>query len=184
MSEQIISNTQGRTIDLRAPQVSGNLAAMPTKQKTEFLEWSAPEYKEKERGPYWFFAPGTIALALTVFGVLTKSYFFAVFIVLAFLVLAMYKKKTPRTIFFALTGESVQAGNKIYPFSNIKSFWIFDLEDGRELSLEIKSALLPFIRLPLGSMDSDKIRPFLLHFVPEEEHKELASEKIARSLGL
>ena len=85
---------------------------------------------------------------------------------------------------YAITEEGFHAGNALYLFSNIKSFYISDKDGLVELSLEIKSVLLPFLRLSLKEVSPEMVKTYLLQFLPEEEHKELATDQIARSLGL
>lgn len=184
MAERTIYSEPRRTIDLRKLRTEPQATGAPATEKRESIEWSALEYEARERGPNWFLFPGVAALALIIFAVFTKSYFFAAFIVLALVVLLAYIKRGPQQISCAIDGEGVRTGETMYPFLNIKSFWIFERDGTNELSLEIKSVLSPFLHLPLGGTNPEKIRNFLLQFIPEEEHKELATDQIARSLGL
>lgn len=184
MAERTIYSEPRRTIDLRKPRAEPQATGTPALEKRESIEWSALEYEAHERGPNWFLFPGVAALALAIFAVFTKSYFFAAFILLALVVLLAYIKRGPQQISCAIGGEGVRTGETLYPFLNIKSFWIFERDGINELSLEIKSVLSPFLHLPLGGTNPEKIRNFLLQFIPEEEHKELATDQIARSLGL
>lgn len=173
-----------RTIDLRKTSAPGLLSVKPTKVAPEAVEWLALEFEERERGPYWFLFPGVAALALMIFAVLTKSWFFAAFVLLAFVVLWAYVKRGPRQIACKIGEEGVRAGETVYPYSDIKSFWIFERGETRDLSLETKSVFSPYLNLPLGDTDPEKVRGLLLQFIPETEHKELATDQIARSLGL
>lgn len=173
-----------RTIDLRKPSVPAIPLIKSGVAEPKAIEWSALEYEARERGSYWFLFPGIIALALVIFGAFTKNYFFIAFTVISFLLLGLFMRRSPRMISYVINEEGVRAGGSIYPFANIKSFWIFDKAGLKEISLEIKSMLSPFLRLPLGDTDPEKARSALLKYLPEEEHKELATDQIARSLGL
>lgn len=148
------------------------------------IEWSAYEYEKTERGPYWFLLPGGVALIFIVFGILARSYFFIAFIALAFTVLTIYMKREPRLLNFAITPEGVRMGKQIYDYSSLKSFWIFNKSNPKELSLETGKTLAPFVQIPLGDLEPDEVRNYLLNFIKEEEHKELVSDQIAKSLGL
>lgn len=173
-----------RTIDLRRSKTETRAPVISAPIKRQVLEWSALEFEEYHRGPYWFILMGVVALALIIFGVFTRSYFFIAFVALAFAVLTVYAKRLPREIIFTISAEGVGAGRTFLSFSEIKTFWIFDKEERKELSLETKKMLTPFLRLPLGGQNPEEIRSILADFLPEEEHKELATDKIARSLGL
>lgn len=173
-----------RTIDLRRLKAGPRAINVPASEKRESIEWSALEYEVRELGPNWFLFPGAAALVLLTFAIFTKSYFFAAFVLLALFVLLAYIKRGPRQISCAIGGEGVRAGETLYPFADIKSFWIFERGGANELSLEVKSVLSPFLHLPMGDTDPEKTRNLLLQFIPEKEHKELATDQIARSLGL
>ena len=148
------------------------------------IEWSTYEYEKVERGPYWFLLPGGVALIFIIFGILARSYFFIAFVALAFTVLAIYMKREPRLLNFAITPEGIRIGKQIYDYSSLKSFWIFNKSNPKELSLETGKALVPYIKIPLGDLESDGVRSYLLNFIKEEEHKELISDQVVRSLGL
>lgn len=148
------------------------------------IEWSAYEYEKRERGPYWFFLPGGTALALVILGIIINNYFLVAFVTLAFTLLMVYMKREPRFINFALTKKGVVVENRIYEYSSVKSFWIFEKFNPRELSLETEGALNPFVRIPLADVDADKARRYLLNFVREEEHQDSAIDQIMRALGI
>ena len=109
---------------------------------------------------------------------------FIAFVALAFAVLIMYSRRAPQMIAFAATQEGVRIGSKFYKFSDLKSFWVFNMPEVKELSLETEKTITPFIRLPLGDTSAEEIKIFLRDFLPEEEHKDFASDQIARSMGL
>lgn len=145
------------------------------------LSWTASEFEARERGQNWYLVTGGLALVLVLFGIISKSYFFSLFAGLAFLVMIMYERKNPREIQVAVTEEGVRVGKKLWPFKELKSFWIY--EKHRELSLETGKPLKPFVLLPLGKTDYNNVREVLHKFIREEEHHEELSDQIARSLG-
>ena len=172
------------TIDLRAKSYAPPGAPSPRQEgEPEAVEWSALEHEERQRGPYWFLGPGIFALALVIFGVFAHSYFFIAFVALAYGVLLAYAHRPPRTIEFRVTSDGVQVGATHHPFSELKSFWIFAAPDHRELSLETTHLLSPYLRIPLGDMDPDRVGHAISRYLPEEEHKEFISDQIARSFG-
>lgn len=169
-----------RTIDLRKNR---SLARLPDPRRREMaIEWSAEEYEKRDRGPYWLPMLVGAAILLAAFGVFTQSYFFAAFVALALFTWIMYEKKGPAEVSFAVSSEGVRAGKNFFNFSELKSFWIFSSANPQELSLETDKTLNPFIRLSLKNTDPERIRAFLLNFLPEEEHKELISDQIERNL--
>lgn len=148
------------------------------------LSWSAPEYEQYQYKPAWFVLLGGAALVLVILGILSRNYFFIAFIVLASAVLFMYAKRAPRTIEVEITGSGVKIGKTVYPFTELKSFWIFNLPGAKELSLDTKKAFSASVRAPLGDMVPEKVKRVMAQLLPEEEHQVLMTDQIARKLGL
>jgi hypothetical protein len=155
----------------------------PPHGKKYLLEWTAPEYQARERGPYWFLLPFGVALLFVIFGIVIHSYFFIAFVALALVVILLYGRRPPREYRFALAKEGIYVGETLYRFSELKSFWIFETAEPPELSLETSKLLHPYLRLPLGGLHPDKVRSVLSEFLPEQEHKEFITDQITRSIG-
>ncbi len=178
-----------RTIDLRkksfvrVPESAPQTSPVLPDEAYESIHWSALEHEDRERSPYWFLGPGIVALLFVIFGVFAHSYFFIAFVVLAYGVLLVYAHRPPRRIEFRVGSDGVSVGSTLHPYSELKSFWIFDSPNHRELSVETARLLMPYLRIPLGDINPDRVGHAIARFLPEEEHKELISDTIARSLG-
>lgn len=152
--------------------------------KSPLLEWSALEYAVRERGPYWFLPPSGVALAFVLFGILIQSWFFIAFVVLALVVVLLYAKRPPREYRFAITPEGVGVGPNLHRFKDLRSFWIFDMTERNELSLETGRLLHPYLHLPLPpDPHPNRIRNILSQYLPEKEHTDLFTDQISRSIG-
>lgn len=170
------------TIDLRKDaQESGN--DPNSSAKGVFYEWSAYEFEKRSPDIKKLLILGGVALLLIIFGIVSKSYFFSVLVVLSCTVFLMYVRKSPNLISFAITREGIWAGRKLHPFSEIKSFYIFENVEPRELSLETSKIMSPFVRMPLGHANPEDIREIMTGFVAEIEHKDLILDQIARIIG-
>lgn len=155
----------------------------------EKLSWSALEYEEKERSKDWFWALGIIvftsATAATIYG----NYFFAALLVLSGALLGFLATKKPETVFYELNEKGFAVGASLYPYENIKSFWVqketFELPILKPI-LFIKSEriFMPIILAPIGDEAGETIRSYLLERnIVEEEMKETFGEKIMEALG-
>lgn len=189
MAERIINlKERGGRLPYLESIESADLAISEEQPLTDtndvLLEWSALEYEKRELGVGRLLLAGSIALTLVLLGIITQNYFFIAFMVLAFFTLIMYLKKEPRELEIAITPNGVYIGKRGYEFSKLKSFWIFNRPELRELSLETNITFSPFVRVPLENTDVEKLRTVLSKFLPEEEHKEFISDQIARRLGL
>ncbi len=155
----------------------------------ESLKWTALEYEEKERDSDWFWALGIIVVTSSLAAIIYENYFFAVLIILSGVLLGFFAKKKPDVVEYEINTRGLRIRTRLYPFENIKSFWIQiphpDENNPKEL-LFIKSERLfmPVISIPIEISMANEIRENMLdRNIPEEEMREHASEKIMDYLG-
>lgn len=172
-----------RIIDLRNKgEVSKKSSDLMPRAQEISIEWSSPEQERHDHDSRWFMVLGSVALVLALIGLYIHNYFFSVFVILAFAVLVAYERKTPSEVHVLISSEGVRVEKKVYKFSELKSFWLFPYSDIPELSLETQHTLSPFLRIPMRNVDPERVRVSLLNFLPEKEHQEFVSDKIARNL--
>lgn len=155
------------------------------------IEWSAPEYEEKNRSNDWFWALGIIIFTSSAAAVIYNNYFFAALLILSGVLLGFLAIKKPEMVAYELNEKGLVIGTSLYPYENIKSFWVqrenFDPEKEKlKPILFIKSErfFMPIILMPIKNIMANEIHSFLLEKnVPEEEMKETFSEKIMEALG-
>ena len=154
------------------------------------LQWSALEYEEKERSKDWFWAFGIIIVTSSIASVIYSNYFLAVLLVLSGVLLGFFAIKKPDEISYELTDKGLKILDRLYPYKNIKSFWVQmgSFTANRELKskLFIKSerAFMPVISIHIEDALANQIRSILLDKnVLEAEMKEHVSEKIMEILG-
>lgn len=149
----------------------------------EFLEWSAFEHEQTDSGYAWYAVPGVIMAVLFGLALWAQNYFFALFVLIAFAAFVLFRNQPPKKISFSIGKDGIRAGNTRYQLSRIKSFWIFDRPEHPELSLETSQTFSPYVRLPLGTMDQQVVREFLLTLLPEEQHQQFLMDEIMRIIG-
>lgn len=149
---------------------------------TELLSWRASEFSYRKKNPQWFAALGIISFAFLVVAILLKSVMFGLLVIVAAITLALFANTKPRVLEFTIMTNGIKIHKTIYPYDTIKSFWIFFEPDAfiKELSIESKKLFMPFIKVPLGNTDPNKVRETLLKFLPEKKHPESVGDVIAR----
>jgi len=158
-------------------------------EETEKLSWTAPEYEEKERSPDWFWALGIIFATSSIAAIIFGNYFFAALLVLSGLLLGFFAVKKPDVIAYELNAQGLKIRNRLYPYENIKSFWVqsgVSPETNVKPILFINSerAFMPILSIPIEEMMAEKIHSIMLaENVAEKEMKEHPSEKIMEALG-
>ncbi len=155
----------------------------------ENIEWSALEYDEKERGRDWFWALGIIILTSVGASIIYGNYFFAGFLILGGIMLGFLAVRKPDTVSYKLSKRGFHIGSTLYPYENIKSFWV--QKETHEvpalralLFIHSERLFLPIIVVPIHAEMAEDIQLFLLEKnIKEEEMKEHVTEKIMEALG-
>jgi hypothetical protein len=147
------------------------------------LSWSALEYEEKERSADWFWALGIIVVTSSSAAIIFGNYFFATLLILSGLLLGFFAVKKPDLIHYELNEKGLKIQNRLYPYENIKSFWV---QTGIKPMLFIHSerVFIPIISIPIEENMAEEIHSLMLaQNIPEVEMKEHPSEKIMEVLG-
>lgn len=172
---------------------------LSVKEQNNKIQWSALEYEEKERSPDWFWALGIIVLASTVTSIIFKNYFFAIFLVIGGILMAMFAIKKPDIVEYEINRKGVKIRDRIYLYENIDAFWVQKnpSQEDRDLHgslpegyiaptlfLKTGRAFAPIISIPIEEEKADTIRHIMLnHDVPEEKMKEHFSDKVMDFIG-
>lgn len=155
----------------------------------ERLEWSALEYEEKERSADWFWALGVIIVTSSIASIIYSNYFFATLLILSGVLLAFFAVKKPEIIHYELNNKGLKIGTRLYPYENIKSFWVQidhsgEIEIKPTLFIKTERLFMPVISIPIENEMAREIHEVFISInIPEEETKEHPSEKIIEYLG-
>jgi hypothetical protein len=155
----------------------------------EKLEWTALEYEEREREQDWFWALGIIVITSSLASIIYSNYFFAILIILSGILLGFFAQQKPDMISYELNEKGLRIATRLYPYENIKSFYI-QIDHSEEITMKsillIKSerAFMPILSIPIEKSSVTQIKSILLSKnVIEEEMKEHIPEKIMDFFG-
>ena len=157
--------------------------------------WQIPEYEYNQKDISWNWLVLISAIILFAFAIWQKNFLFAVFIVVAFLMINFMSNRFPLIWQFKMTEKgiiiSLPTGEqkKFYSFENIESFDIHsviydaegnDIGEYKELILKLHSKLSPYLKINIYPTDEEKIKKFLLNFIPHQEHEQSLVDSLAR----
>ncbi len=135
-----------------------------------FLKWRAPEHEPYTVGKRFLVFSMIFLSAVVIYALLTNSPIMAITFILIGIVGYIFLQKEPKMIDFAISSRGIIAGNQIYEFESLKSFWIFyDPPYEKILSLQSKNAFTPYIHIPIADENPVKIREIIIDFIPEEK---------------
>ncbi|MBU1289700.1 hypothetical protein KKG85_00415 [Patescibacteria group bacterium] len=154
------------------------------KIKTDLsLEWNAPEFFYFEKTEIWFVVSGLIAIALFLWALWTRNIFFALIIILGYFIITAYAIKKPRKIAAKITAEGIKIDRALYPYDNLKSFWIFyEPPTLKEISVLSRKKIMPHIKIPLGEQDPVAARKALIQYLPEKRQEESLTDNLSRQI--
>ncbi|MDR3519733.1 MAG: hypothetical protein P4L63_02510 [Candidatus Pacebacteria bacterium] len=153
------------------------------------LNWSALEYEEKERSMDWFWALGIIVITSSIAAIIFNDYFFAVLLILSGLLLGFFAVKKPDMISYEMNDMGLKIGSRIYPYENIKSFWVQTPQQDKPntkslLFIKSERIFMPIITVPITEEITEEIHSALSSKgIAEEEMRQHPSEKIMEVLG-
>jgi len=152
---------------------------------TTLMAWQAPEYSQPKNSYERVVLAGIIAAGFFAGALIIKNYLLAVIIFLAYAILYIYSVRKPLIVNFALTSRGFKIGSRLYEFADLKSFWIFyDPPGQKELSIESKKVMMPFIKIPLtDKVNPAELRRQLIKYIPEKKQEESLTDIMARRFG-
>ena len=147
------------------------------------LSWSALEYEQKDRGNDWFWALGVIILAGSITSFIYGNLFFGILLIIGGVMVVVFSIKKPDLVFYELNKDGLEIKTRLYPYGNIKAFWV---DNGEKPTLFILTERIfaPIISVPIKPEIVVQVRNYMLAGeVEERKMEEHISEKIMNSLG-
>ncbi|TAK96019.1 hypothetical protein EPO05_02785 [Patescibacteria group bacterium] len=149
------------------------------------LYWEAHEFEKHERSRRWYLIASLLLGGIIIWAIVINAPIMAITFVLAGIVGFLQLQREPQVLEFLVTEDGVVAGNEIYPFEQIKSFWIFYHPPHEKiLSLELKDRFSLHVQIPLGEANPVAVRDTLMQFVPEIEQERKMIDVVGHLLKL
>lgn len=143
--------------------------------KGVFVAWQAPEYEYRRKDVSWYWLSLILAIILLALSLWQKNFLFAIFVVIAWLVIVNQAARFPLIWNFKIDEKGIgiadkEGNDKFYPYTDIDFFDIhIGGNDYKELVLKFKPRLTPLLKINIHSEDEEKINGFLLKYLPRKE---------------
>ncbi len=147
------------------------------------IEWSAPEYKHKEKSVDFIWTIGLVALVSCIVALWLKNYLFSVFIFISGVTLILFSIRHPQDVNFSIETKGLTLGKDKYTWKKIKGFNIKNEDGVAVLLVEIDKYLLPVYTIPLPIDKVDQVRESLLKVTKSKELEESKSMIFMEKLG-
>jgi hypothetical protein len=146
-----------------------------------------------------------IAIVLLALALWQKNFLFAIFIVIAWLVIVYLSRKTPTMWKFEINEKGIEfilangdSGSlKFYPYEEIEGFDIHSVispampgaaikpktEEYGELVLKTKKRFSPYLKINFPSSNEEKIKKFLQQHILMDEYSSSVADSISKLIG-
>lgn len=165
--------------------VRNHLPQRPQNESGVIFSWKAPEFEVYEKSKTWYLFIMAFLLGLVSYALIVNSPIMAITFILIGVVGYLNLQKEPQIMEFKITTKGIVAGKDLYPFENIKSFWIFyDPPHTKTISLHTNASVFPFIHIPINNEDPVKIRDILIEYIEEIKQEPSTIDVLERVLHI
>jgi len=133
------------------------------------FSWESPEFMRYQKDKKWFLYLCLVAIVLITIFLFMHLWSGAILVLVASIVLTTLSGVKPKNIPCAIYNEGVVVSEKIYTFTQFKSFWLGGGGDLPKVYLQLTGRLAGQVIMPAENQDMEQIRLFLTRHVPEEE---------------
>jgi len=157
-------------------------------RESAYIEWQAPEFEYYKKDVSWYWLSLMVSIVLLALSFWQKNFLFAVFIIIAWLVIVYSASRLPEVWNFKIDDKGIEIslantkeGQKFYSYAEIEGFDIHLASDQyKELVLKFKSRLSPYLKINILANEEEKIKNFLLNHIPKEEYRISLSDLISK----
>lgn len=152
----------------------------------EIFSWIAPNFTREHKDPKWFITAAVIILAAIGYSVWQQDWFVIGIIVIVSAVMFWYVFSVhPRDVSYKITPMGIYVDDRLYPFSEIHSFWMIYNNNVKTIYFALIKKYLPTVVVSLENVDPLLVKGFLLKKIPEQERRgESLVDKFTRVVGL
>jgi hypothetical protein len=143
------------------------------------VSWSASEFIAYQKNAGWYLIAllGLLTLAGVVFLLSQDLISSGSIIIIGFLFL-IYAARKPRVLNYSVGTDGIHIGEKLYPYSSLKSFAVIDEGSLRSISLIPMQRFMPAISMYFEPQEEAKIVDALNSYIPREDRKQDAIDRM------
>lgn len=148
------------------------------------IRWTAPEFHHYDKDPRWHTILGVGTVIVVALALWQKNFLFAIFAVIAGILLSNWGRKAPEIRTFTLTDKELQiSGGKTYAHANSEGFTIIQAPNHPpELAIKTKERFRAWLHVIIPENLAEQIQALLSDYLPEVEYQETIGDKLGRLL--
>jgi hypothetical protein len=147
------------------------------------LSWSASEFIEHDKTITWYagLAGITVLIAIIVF-IFTRQIVSIILVALMAVVFGVYGSAKPRILSYAVTTQGLVVGDKMHPFSTVKSFSVIQEEGMPYIQVLFQKRLSIPITIYAAPEEIDVIAETIGQYVPYDQKKRDVADKLSSKI--
>lgn len=149
------------------------------------ISWQAPEFEYREKTVSWYWLSIILAVLVLAVAIWQKNFLFAVFVILAEILILVWANREPTTLEYRLNERGLDIGkSKSYTYGEIESFGVRENggEKWSELVFTFKKSLRPPLKTSLPTHLLPQVKKALETILLETEINESAFDALERFL--
>ncbi len=157
---------------------------------TSHISWHAPEHEHHEHSPDWYWVMSIMTVALAIVFFILNNILLSIILLLGVGTLLYHALERPRVLKYELSRKGVRAGNRLYPWESLQSFWIMEGDEkprypiSAKILIISKKQFMPHIVVPLGDeVNHEDVHEILSTYIDEEYQLEPIYDRIMRKVG-
>ena len=133
----------------------------------------------------WYWILGIISAAAITISLMLGNILFAIFVLIATIVVGMVAQRRPNIIVVEINNEGIRVGNELYYYNTLTSFWVEGSDpDNPVLLFTTGPTLLTQQRIPVTRHHAPIAREFLIQNLPEIQQREVYIHRLMRYVGI
>ncbi len=159
------------------------VAANPDFATVPEVHWTASEYIDHQKSVLWYvvLAVATIVVSGVIY-LIGRDVLTVVAIVLVAISFGFFASRPPRTLDYAIERRGIVIGDKLYPYSILRTFSIQPEKGFSSLQLIPLKRFMPAISVYYPPDQEEKIINALSNYLPHEERKPDPIDRLMRHI--
>lgn len=148
-----------------------------------YLQWEAPQFKHYDKHFGWYSIFWIVFGILIFLPIIEQDYFGAFTVALIAAIVFFFTLHKPKNINVAISNQGIHLDNQSLPYSALKSFWIVDNGELKQLNLESTALLDRNIIIELADQNPEEVSSVLEQFIPQHpDPREPLSHRVTHKL--
>lgn len=149
------------------------------------IVWTAPEYEHRPKSPGWYWTSILVAVIILGIAVWQQNYIFAVFVIMAEMLIIVWGNREPRMIDFKINERGLYVGSSFYPYAHITSFSYTDHDhtEWADVIFYFEKRLQGEVKFHFPKNRLNELQGDLLNMAPLVVHEESLLDTFERFFG-